>query len=122
VATLDALTRVRNICLSFPETTEQEAWGEPTFRVRQKVFAMFAAAGTHHGKGFDSVWCKAALGVQEQLVRSDSAIYFVPPYVGVRGWVGIRIDQLEDFQLRSHILESFCIVAPKRMLRDLEMP
>ena len=59
-----SLTRLRNFCLSLPEAHEVEAWGEPTFRVKNKMFAMYAAPGNHHGAGRESVWCKAAPGEQ----------------------------------------------------------
>ena len=54
------LTRLRKLCLALPQAHEVEAWGEPTFRVRNKLFAMYAAAGNHHGDGRPAVWCKAA--------------------------------------------------------------
>jgi hypothetical protein len=76
---------------------------------------MYASASTHHGGGRDAVWCKAALGVQEHLVHADPDTYFVPPYVGVNGWIGIRLDGVDDEALRLHLVESFCLVAPKRL-------
>ena len=80
------LELARIVCLSLPEAFEQEAWGEPTFRVKKKIFAMFASAGNHHGAGTTSLWLNAPLGVQEHLVRSHGDRFFVPPYVGVKGW------------------------------------
>lgn len=111
----DQLERLRRICLDLPEAHEQEAWGEPTFRVRKKIFAMFAGASNHHGRGRDAVWCNAPLGVQEHLVRENADAYFVPPYVGVKGWIGIALDQIGDEELRSHLVESYCMVAPKKL-------
>jgi hypothetical protein len=111
----DQTERVRRICLSLPEATEQEAWGEPMFRVRKKIFAMYAAASNHHGQGRDGIWCKAPLGIQEVLVRSDPETYFVPPYVGVKGWIGIRLDAVTDDDIRSHVVESYCMLAPKKL-------
>ncbi|HWK88557.1 MAG TPA: MmcQ/YjbR family DNA-binding protein [Longimicrobium sp.] len=116
----DALTRLRTACLSLPEAMEQEAWGEPTFRVRNKIFAMYAGAGNHHGQGRAAVWCSAGLGVQELLVRSDPETYFVPPYVGVKGWIGIDIDRIGDADLRSHVVESYCRIAPKKLAKLVE--
>ena len=89
---LSSLTRLRRLCLSFPEAHEVEAWGEPTFRVRNKLFAMFAAATNHHGGGRTSVWCKAPPGDQELMVRMAPDRFFRPPYVGHRGWLGVRLD------------------------------
>lgn len=116
------LNRVRRVCLAFPEAFEQEAWGEPTFRVKEKLFAMYASAGNHHGGGRDAVWCKAPIGVQELMVRSEPEKYFVPPYVGPRGWVGVHLDALGDDELRSLMLQSYCMVAPKRLQTRVESP
>jgi hypothetical protein len=116
----DTIERVRRLCLALPEATEQEAWGEPTFRVRKRIFTMIASAGNHHGAGRESVWCKAPLGVQEHLVRTDPGACFVPPYVGVNGWIGIRLDSVDDAELRSHIVQSYCLVAPKRLAARVE--
>lgn len=111
----EMLDRARRICLALPEAAEQEAWGEPTFRVRKKIFAMFAAANNHHGGGRDALWLKAPIGVQEMLVRSAPECYFVPPYVGVKGWIGIVLDEIEDAELREQVVQSYCLIAPKKL-------
>ena len=107
------IDRVRRLSLELPEATEQEAWGEPTFRVRKRIFVMFA--GNHHNDGRVAVWLKAPIGVQEMLVRDDPETYFVPPYVGVKGWIGVILDHVGDDALREHIVESYCMVAPKKL-------
>ena len=84
--------RLRRLCLALPEAHEVEAWGEPTFRVRNKMFAMYAAPNNHHGAGRPAVWCKAAPGNQSLMVRAAPDRFFVPPYVGTAGWLGIRLD------------------------------
>lgn len=109
------LERARRSCLALPETVEQEAWGTPTFRVRKKIFAMYASARNHHGDGRECLWCKAPLGVQELLVRSDERKFFVPPYVGVRGWIGIVLREVDDDELRSLVVQSYCMTAPKKL-------
>ncbi|HEX5725676.1 MAG TPA: MmcQ/YjbR family DNA-binding protein [Longimicrobiaceae bacterium] len=109
----DPLSRVRRICLALPETTEVEAWGEPTFRVRKKIFAMFA--NNHHHDGHIALWVNAPLGVQEHLVRSEPEKYFVPPYVGVKGWIGIILDRNDDAEIEEHVVQSYCMVAPKKL-------
>ena len=109
----DPLGRLRALCLALPEATEQEAWGAPTFRVRKKIFAMFA--DNHHRDGRVAVWCPAPVGIQQLLVRSDPDTYFVPPYVGVKGWIGIVIDGLDDEELREQIVQSYCMIAPKKL-------
>lgn len=87
----DPLARIRKLCLSLPETTEKIAWGAPTFRVQGKLFVMFA--DNHHGDGRVAIWCMAPVGSQQALVASDPEHFFVPPYVGPSGWVGIRLDR-----------------------------
>lgn len=87
----DPLARIRKLCLSLPETSEKIAWGAPTFRVQGKLFVMFA--DNHHGDGRVAIWCMAPAGSQQALVASDPEHFFVPPYVGPSGWVGIRLDR-----------------------------
>lgn len=86
-----ALKRVRNACLALPDTTEKIAWGEPTFRVRERLFVMFT--DNHHGDGRLAIWVNAAPGAQEAFVARDPENYFVPPYVGPSGWLGVRLDR-----------------------------
>ncbi|MGZ8378881.1 MAG: MmcQ/YjbR family DNA-binding protein [Gemmatirosa sp.] len=110
------MTRLRRLCLALPETEEVEAWGAPTFRVRGKLFAMYADAGTHHGHGRASVWCKAGPGNQELMVRASPARFFVPPYVGVRGWIGVHLDDSTDWsELRELLRDGWRLIAPKRL-------
>ena len=111
----EALERARRVCLELPEAFEQEAWSEPTFRVRKRLFAMFASAEKHHGAGRDGLWCAAPLGVQEILVRSDPRKYFVPPYVGPKGWIGVVVAAVDDAELRSLAVQAYCMLAPKKL-------
>jgi predicted DNA-binding protein (MmcQ/YjbR family) len=111
----DALETARRVCLSLPEATEQAAWGEPTFRVRKKMFGMYASGGNHHGAGRDSLWCAAPIGIQELMVRSEPQKYFVPPYVGVKGWIGIYLDAVDEAELRSQVVQSYCLIAPRKL-------
>ena len=76
------LPRLRRLCLALPEAHEVIAWGEPTFRVRNKMFATFASAANHHGRGRHAAWVKALPVNQDLLVRSAPRRVFVPPYVG----------------------------------------
>ncbi len=85
-----ALARLRSICLALPDTEEKVAWGEPTFRVHGRLFAMFA--NNHHHDGRIAVWCNAPDGAQQDLVAADPKNLFIPPYVGAGGWIGIRLD------------------------------
>jgi hypothetical protein len=110
------LTRLRKLCLGLPECHEVEAWGEPTFRVRNKLFAMYAAANNHHGDGRPAVWCKAGPGNQALMVRAAPDRFFVPPYVGPSGWVGIWLDGAVDWaELGELLRDSYSLVAPKQL-------
>lgn len=107
----DPLARLRAICLALPEAAEKEAWGDPTFRVRDKIFAMYKV-----GDGRMSVWCKAPPGAQAALVGSDPERFFVPPYVGHNGWVGVRLDAELDWEEVVELMEeSYRMTAPKRL-------
>jgi hypothetical protein len=115
------LARLRKLCLALPEAHEVEAWGEPTFRVRNKLFAMYANAGNHHGAGRPSVWCKAAPGNQALMVKADADRFFVPPYVGPSGWIGVRLDRNPDWTEVGELMrDAYRLVAPKRLLASVE--
>ena len=114
------LTRLRKLCLALPEAHEVEAWGEPTFRIRNKVFAMYAHAENHHGAGRPAVWCKAGPGNQALMVRANPDRFFVPPYVGVKGWIGVVVDRCSDAELRELGVQAYCMVAPKKLQAQVE--
>jgi len=87
-----ALARVRKVCLSFPDTSERPSHGAPTFFWKEKhAFVMFL--DNHHGDGRLAIWCAAAPGAQAALVETEPEHYFVPPYVGPSGWLGVRLDR-----------------------------
>ena len=115
------LERVRKICLGFAETTAKEAWGAPTFRVRKKMFAMFV--NNHHDDGRVALWLNAADGVQEMLVDADPERFFVPPYQGPFGWIGVRLDVDVDWSEVTELVEdSYRMSAPKKLLAMLGGP
>lgn len=117
------LTRLRTLCLALPEAHEVEAWGEPTFRVRNKMFAMHAAAGNHHGDGRESVWIKATSPNQSLMVQSAPKRFFVPPYVGPSGWIGVYLDRSPDWDAVGELLrDGYRLVAPKRLASRLIDP
>lgn len=110
------MKRVRRICLSLPETMEKRAWGEPTFRVRGKMFAMFA--NNHHDDGRIALWCNCALADQALLIATHPDRCFVPPYVGVKGWVGVRVDGRANWRLVTDIVcGAYELTAPKKRIR-----
>ena len=113
----DALTRLREICLALPEAHEVEAWGEPTFRVRNKLFAMHSSAGTHHGRGRPGVWIASTHVSQDMVLRARPDRYFSPPYVGPSGWVGVWLDGDCDWnELKDLLRDGYRMTAPKKLL------
>jgi predicted DNA-binding protein (MmcQ/YjbR family) len=113
--------QLRSVCLSFPEAHEVEAWGEPTFRVKNKMFAMYASSDTHHGGGRPSVWVKSTLVNQDLLVRWQPARYFVPPYVGPSGWIGIYLDKRPSWKTIADIVrDAYLLILPKKLRAKIE--
>ena len=112
----ERLERLREICLALPDAAEKEAWGDPTWRVRDKIFAMQKG---NYPAGRPSVWMKAREGVQEMLVASDAVSFFVPPYVGHKGWIGVWMDtpRINWPLVADLIAESHALVGPKRKRR-----
>ena len=111
------LERVRGICLALPETSERLSHGAPTFFVRGKR-AFLMVLTNHHGDGrFVALWCAAPEGMQRMLVETDPERFFVPPYVGHRGWLGVRLDRGLDWNEIAGIAEdAYAEVAPARLL------
>jgi predicted DNA-binding protein (MmcQ/YjbR family) len=105
------IDRLRTICLALPEAAEKETWETPTFRVREKIFAM-----AREGDGRVALWCKAPSGSQAVLVGADPARFFVPSYVGHKGWVGMWLDKKPDWdEVALLVRRSYRLVAPKRL-------
>ena len=115
------LTRLRKLCLTLPEAHEQLAWSEPTFRVRNKLFAMYASADRHHGAARASVWINASKVNQLLLVQAQPARYFVPAYVGPKGWIGVWLDAAPDWaDVRELLDDGYRRVAPKSLIALLD--
>jgi hypothetical protein len=110
------LARLRGICLALPEVAERPSHGAPTFFVQGKR-AFLMVLSDHHGDGRFAAWCAAPEGMQGMLVAADPARFFVPPYVGHRGWLGVRLDRGLDWEELTGILEdAFAEVAPARLV------
>jgi hypothetical protein len=110
------LARLRRICLSLPETSERLSHGAPTFFVREKR-AFLMVLTDHHGDGRFAIWCAAPEGVQHMLVEADAERFFVPPYVGHRGWLGVRLDRGFDWDELAGIAEdAYAEVAPAKLV------
>ncbi len=110
-----ALAGVRAACLAMPEVTERLSHGAPSWFVRgKKTFVMFH--DDHHGDGRLAIWCAAPPGVQAQLVGEEPDRFFVPPYVGHRGWLGVRLDRAVDWaEIGGIVRDAFVTVAPKSL-------
>jgi hypothetical protein len=112
----DAIEQLRTICLQLPEAEVRPFGGHtaPSFRVRDKLFVMV-------GEDREHMTCKAPPGVQQMLVASDPVRFFVPQYVGSKGWVGIRLDGNPDWTEIAEIVEdSYRMIAPKRLVAQLD--
>jgi hypothetical protein len=110
------LDRIRELCLALPETTERPSHGAPTFFVREKR-AFLMVLTNHHGDGRFAIWCAAAPGMQSMLVEADPERFFVPPYVGHRGWLGYRLDRRLDWDELAGIAEdAYAQVAPPALV------
>jgi hypothetical protein len=111
----DPVERLRRICLAMPEATERLSHGEPSFFVHDKK--QFATLDNHHhGADHLAFWCPAPPGVQEELIAENPEQFFRPPYVGHRGWVGVRIDGDPDWtEIAEIVRDAYRKVAPKRL-------
>ena len=108
------LNRLRTLCLALPETTERLSHGEPTWFVRdKKTFVMYA---DHHHDDVLAFWCAAPPGAQELLLNGDPEHFFRPPYVGHRGWLGVRLDGEVDWdEIDGLVRDAYRTVAPRRL-------
>jgi hypothetical protein len=116
----DPLPRIRKICLALPEVTERLSHGEPTWFVQgKKTFVMMDT--NHHDSGHIAIWCAAPSGVQSQLVDEEPKRFFVPPYVGHRGWLGVRVDTAVDWdEVAAIIGDAYRCVAPPKLVARLD--
>jgi hypothetical protein len=103
------LERVRRICFALGNVVEKLSHGEPTFFVKKKVFVMFA--GNHHNDGRTAVWIPTHEGLQTTLIENSPHVFFKPPYVGLRGWVGIELSHISDIELEAHIQDAWHLIA-----------
>jgi hypothetical protein len=112
------LQRIRELCLALPETSERLSHGQPTFFVRGKR-SFLMVLDNHHGDGRFALWCAAEDGAQELLVKADPERFFRPPYVGHRGWLGLRLDRGVNWDELAGIVEdAYAEVAPPKLLEE----
>lgn len=115
----EPLEKLREIIFSFPETAEKLSHGSPTFWGGKKTFASFH--DNHHSDGRVALWLKLPPGGQEELVEAQPERFFVPPYVGPSGWVGVRLEGRVNWGLVAGLLEDgYRSVAPKRAIAKLD--
>ncbi len=114
------INKLRQKCMALPEVFEKEAWGEATFRVTKGT--MFAMTDCdHHGSGHIAVWVKAPPLIQPELVERDPDLYFVPPYMGPKGWVGVKLNAKTHWkELEKLLVEAHFMSAPSRLRKNLE--
>ncbi len=111
----DPIDVVRSLAMGLPEVSERLSHGSPTFFIRRKkTFVTFV--DDHHGDGIVGIWCAAPLGAQAELVDDEPDRFFVPPYVGGRGWIGVRLEHAIDRDgLATIITEAYLQVAPTKL-------
>ena len=109
------IQRVRRLALALPDTAEKLSHGEPTFFVRNKSFVMFA--NNHHNDGHTAIWIPVPPGAQAAMIADAPEVYFKPPYVGVKGWVGVELSRIADEDLAQLIRGAWQIVAPLAPVR-----
>lgn len=124
VRTEDLLAGLRSACLALPEATERLSHGAPAWFVRGKrTFVMFADC--HHGSEHVAFWAAAPPGVAGELAAAEPARFFVPPYVGHRGWLGMRLDLAGDdavdwAEVAAVVADAYRQVAPKALVAVLD--
>jgi hypothetical protein len=104
---------VRKLALSLPGAEERETWGEATFRVRGKIFVMLTERERH-------AWVKNVHDEQRALVSMDPDTFFVPPYVGPSGWIGVRIPKVDRVEMHELLIEAWRLTAPKRSVKAFD--
>jgi predicted DNA-binding protein (MmcQ/YjbR family) len=115
----EPLEQLRRLCLALPETTERLSHGEPTWFIQgKKTFVMFS---NHHHGGRLGFWCAAPLGAQDLLVVGAPDQFYVPPYVGHRGWLGVYLDVPVDWEeINGIVRDAYQSVAPRKLAALVE--
>jgi hypothetical protein len=113
------LERVAKVCLALPEAARCDRGGHATFTARKKVFAYFL--NNHHGDGIVSISCKALPGDNKLLVESQPERFYLPAYIGPRGWVALRLDKgkIDWKEVAELVTGSYRLTAPKTLLKEL---
>jgi hypothetical protein len=119
--TADLAVQVRAICLALPEVTERLSHGAPTWFVRGKSAFVTLWARGHHADDFPHLCCAAPPGAQRELAAADPGRFFRPPYVGGRGWIGVRLDRDVDWaEIAELCQDAYRVIAPARLAARLD--
>jgi YjbR len=117
----DLAGRLRGICMAFPEVTERASHGAPTWFVRDKSSFVTLWEDGHHDNRFPHLWCAAPPGAQHELTASAPERIFRPPYVGGRGWLGVRLDRDPDWaEIAELCQDAYRVIAPARLVARLD--
>jgi hypothetical protein len=115
----ELIDRVRAICLALPQTSERRSHGAPAFFVKKQFVALWA--GGHHDHEFPHLWCAAPEGGQAEQIAIDPERFFRPPYVGGRGWLGVRLDGAVDWDEVTQVCrEAYRVIAPAKLVAELD--
>jgi hypothetical protein len=117
--------RLRAICMALPEVTERPSHGAPTWFIRDKKSFVTLWADGHHDNGFPHLWCAGLPGAQATVIAADPVRYFRPPYVGGRGWIGVRLDTpppIDWTEVADLCEDAYRVVAPTRLIAQLDAP
>jgi hypothetical protein len=111
---LDAIgARLRAICLALPEAKEELMRRGPSYRVADKIFAL-----ERPWNGSLALWCKVPHGAREIMLEAEPARFFIPPYFGPKGWIGVGLDDKADWrEVEAFVRRSYRLVAPKRLAK-----
>jgi len=114
------IARLRSACLALPQTSERPSHGGPAFFIRdKKCFVMFL--DDHHEDGRLAIWCAAPDGVQAEMIETEPDRFFRPPYVGGRGWIGVRLDGRIDWdEIAAICADAYRQIAPAKLVAELD--
>ncbi len=116
----DPVERVRKLCVDLPEVSERLSHGAPTWFIRAKL-TLATVWNDHHGDGRLGLICAAPAGVHQELVDEEPDRFYVPAYVGHRGWIGVRLDREVDWQEIEQILvDAYTCVGPAKLVAELQ--
>ena len=120
LSTNPILQRLTTIALALPEARRELSGSHASFRVRKKIFAYFL--DNHHGDGIVAVTCKVLPGENSALAKAQPKRYYLPAYIGPRGWVALRLARIDWYEVRDLLLTSYVLTAPKRLAALVRAP